>query len=207
MPTGITFDNVVFHDVIQQGADVHNECIFSEAAGLTVRNSTFVNCATMDLFVLRGSWWGQPTYGNVTLENNVFGHSVNGSQWHYYGLYWSNDSWTNNRVVNNTFENAVILDNIGNGPYSGVWANNVGQGWDCLAGVTFRNNVGTKCDASDKAMATSDLQSNYVDPSKNDFHLKSSSPAINAGSSTYAPPKDRDGKTRNGAPDVGAYEF
>ena len=30
--------------------------------------------------------------------------------------------------------------------------------------------------------------------------------AINAGDATYAPARDRDGKARNGAPDVGAYE-
>ena len=40
----------------------------------------------MDISLGRGDWWGQPPYGNVTLENNVFGHSVNGSGWHYYGL-------------------------------------------------------------------------------------------------------------------------
>ena len=44
--------------------------------GLTVRNSTFRNCATMDLMITRGFWWGQPPYGGLTLENNVFGHST-----------------------------------------------------------------------------------------------------------------------------------
>src|SRR6202008_4485951 len=60
--TNLVIDNVVFHDV-------------SQAPGLTVRNSTFTNCATMDLFIVRGDWWGQQPYGDVTLENNVFGHS------------------------------------------------------------------------------------------------------------------------------------
>ena len=114
-PMNLVIDNVEFHDVIQRGAEVHNECIFSQTPGLTIRNSTFRNCATMDLFIVRGNWWGQPPYGGVTLENNIFGHSVNGSGWHYYSLYWSNDAFENVRVVNNTFENAVILDNVGDG--------------------------------------------------------------------------------------------
>ena len=207
MPAYLTFDNVEFHDIRQVGAEVHNECIFSQAPGLTIRNSTFTNCATMDLFVVRGSWWGQPPYGNVTLENNVFGHSVNGSGWHYYGLYWSNDAFTNNRVVNNTFENSVILDNIGEGPYSGVWANNIGAGWSCLQGVTYSGNVGKSCHSSDKAVPPENLPQNWVDPPRHDFHLKSTAAAIGAGNATHAPARDRDGKARVSAPDAGAYEY
>ena len=108
-PLNVVFDNVDFHDVVQRSSDVHNECVYAMAAGLTIRNSTFRNCATMDLFVKRGDWWGQQPFGNITLENNVFGHSINGSGWHYYSLYWANDAWSQNRVVNNTFENSVIL--------------------------------------------------------------------------------------------------
>ena len=168
---------------------------------------------------LRGDWWGQPPYGNITLENNVFGHSVNGSGWHYYGLYWSNDKFENVRVVNNTFENSVILDNIGSGPYSGVWANNIGGGWSCLPGVTYRNNVGKSCGPSDKAVnpavscfppacnpgATAAYR--WANPSAGDFHLRAGSPAIDAGSPEYAPRTDRDGWLRLGTPDAGAYEF
>ena len=73
-------------------------CVFSETPGLVIRNSSFRNCATMDLFVLRGDWWGQPPYGSITLVNNVFGHSVNGGGWHYYGLYWTNDAFSHIRV-------------------------------------------------------------------------------------------------------------
>jgi Bacterial TSP3 repeat len=217
--TNLVIDNVVFHDVRQVTAGVHNECVYSQAPGLRIRNSTFTNCATMDLFVKRGDWWGQQPYGDITLENNVFGHSRNGSGWHYYGLYWTNDAFENVRVVNNTFENSLILGSVGSGPYSGVWANNIGGGWSCLAGVTYRNNVGKVCDASDKAVspvsscgppACSSLITapyKWANPAAEDFHLLAGSPAIDAGSAQYAPPLDRDGKPRNGAPDAGAYEF
>ena len=49
--SGFTFDNVVFHDVLVTDSAVHNECVYATGAeGLTVRNSRFYNCATMDLF-------------------------------------------------------------------------------------------------------------------------------------------------------------
>ena len=139
----------------------------------------------------------------------------------HYGLAWFVGKVENARVVNNTFENEVRMEDIhiGNGPYSGVWANNIGGGWQCLPGVTYRNNIGKKCDASDRATspeyscgppACQTLQRQpvgWVDPANWNFHLRSDSIAIDAGNSTYAPPTDKDGKTRNGAPDAGAYEY
>jgi hypothetical protein len=216
-------DNVDFHDVMYSGnGDVHQECVFSQTAGLTLRNSTFTNCSTMDISINRGDWWGQQPYGNVTIENNVFGHSTNGSGWHYYGLAWFVDEFDNARVVNNTFENTVLIDprHIGSPPNSGVWANNIGGGWDCLSGVTYAGNVGKKCSATDKALApegggcaapacspSNQIPAGWVDPPTWNFHLKSTSPAINAGVAQYAPTTDADGRARNGAPDAGAFEF
>ena len=218
-PLDIVFDDVVFHDVAVRSPGVHNECVFSEAPGLTIRNSTFRGCATMDLFIVRGDWWGQAPYGDVVLENNVFAHSTNGEGWHYYGLYWSNDAFERVRVVNNTFENPVTLDNVGGGPYSGVWANNVGGGWGCLPGVEFRNNVGTACHASDRAVEPASscappactpartMPVGWADPARLDFRLKPGSIAIDHGSAEHAPDRDRTGVRRDSAPDAGAYEL
>ena len=215
----VVIDNVEFHDVIQQGPEVHNECIFSQSPGVTIRNSTFRNCATMDLFLVRGDWWGQPPYGGVTLENNVFGHSVNGDGWHYYGLYYATGSFRDVRVVNNSFENSVILDpNNISGPTSGVWANNIGGGWDCLSGVTFRNNVGKRCHSSDKAVSPQSscappacgdrrtMPVGWINPAALDLRLSPSSPAVDAGTPAYAPATDKLGKRRDSRPDAGAYE-
>ena len=74
--TGVTFDNFDFHDVRVSNELVHNECAYSLAPNLTIRNSHFWNCATLDLFIERGTWFGQPLYCCVTLENNVFEHTT-----------------------------------------------------------------------------------------------------------------------------------
>jgi hypothetical protein len=219
-PTNLVIDNVDFHDVVQQGDAVHNECIMAHAPGITIRNSTFRNCATMDISLGRGDWWGQQPYGNVVLENNIFGHSVNGSGWHYYGLAWFVGKFENARVVNNTFENAVRMDSqhVGSGPYSGVWANNIGGGWQCLPGVTYRNNVGKVCHSSDRAVNPSSscgppacgslriMPVGWADPAGFDFSLQATSPAVNSGSPEYAPATDKRGLPRDARPDAGALE-
>ena len=74
---GMVFDNVRFHDVVIRTAGVHSECIFASVPeGMIVRNSTFENCAVMDIFFVYPDWWSPlpPVYGNVVLEGNNFGH-------------------------------------------------------------------------------------------------------------------------------------
>jgi hypothetical protein len=223
----ITIDNVIFHDAILtpagQSQDVHMECLYAIGVpNMTIRNSTFRDCAIMDILFTYGSWWSPqpPAYGNVTLENNVFAHSEDKSNtsWHYYGVYigWigpnqAGDPMRGWVVRNNTFENEVAIapDAGANGTR---WVNNIGS-WDCKPGITFSHNVGTKCSASDKAVspaASSSTQAapmGWVSPSTYDFHLRSTSPAVDAGDPNDFPAKDRDGRTRTGTPEAGAYEF
>ena len=74
--TNMLFDNVRFHDVVIRTSGVHSECMFAEVPeGMVVRNSTFTNCAVMDIFFVWPDWWSPlpPPYGNVTLDNNSFG--------------------------------------------------------------------------------------------------------------------------------------
>jgi hypothetical protein len=74
---GMVFDNVLFHDIVLRTAGVHTECIFAEVPeGMIVRNSTFTNCAVMDMFFVYPDWWAPlpSPYKNVTLDNNTFGH-------------------------------------------------------------------------------------------------------------------------------------
>jgi hypothetical protein len=107
---------------------------------------------------------------------------------------------------------------VGPGPYTGVWANNIGGGWQCLPGVTYRNNVGKVCHSSDKAVNPTSscyppacnpghtMPVGWTDPVNFDFTLRADSPAVDAGTATYAPLTDIRGRPRNGPPDAGAYE-
>jgi hypothetical protein len=208
-----TVDNVVFHDAVLRTDGTHMECLYAIGVqGFTLRNSLFRDCAVFDVLFTYGSWWSPkpPAYGNVTIENNVFAHSerTNNTGWHYYSLYVASlgpngpsdpmNGWV---VRNNTFELGVAMD-----PYSATngsrWVGNVGQ-WDCKSGMTFRYNVGKTCASTDKAASSFD----WANPTAYDFHLKSTSPAINAADPNDAPSQDADGKARSGAPDAGAYEF
>jgi hypothetical protein len=211
---GVVIENTDIHDVRITADGQHLECVMSHSPGVTFRGNTFRNCGVFDISLGRGDWWGQPEYGNVTIENNLFGHSVDGGaggDWHYYGLAWWLTTLNGARVVNNTFENAVSMDRAASG--DGVWANNIGGGWDCVSGVTYAGNVGQACGAQDKAVSPSSSAYNrtapmgWVDAAAFDFHLTANSRAIDAGHAQYAPATDRDGRPRSGAPDAGAYEY
>ena len=218
-----TFNHFKFHDVRLTSSAVHNECVYSNGPNLTIKNSHFWQCATMDLFVTRGDWWGQPLYGGVTLINNVFEHAtMEGSRsWHYYslgingGVIQEMRDW---KVVNNTFETAVSGSDT---PAPGtIWANNVGT-WSCFPLATFSHNVGKKCSGSDKRVSPAascgppacgsrvTAAQKWVNPRRHNFHLKRGAPAINAGSEKYAPKRDKDGKRRGRGtrPEAGAYEY
>jgi hypothetical protein len=211
---GLVFDNVVFHDVLNTdpAAGCHNECIKVEAQAITIRNSTFDNCATMSVSMGRGDTYGMQPYCCVVFENNVVGHNTDDDGWHAgANLAWFVGAVERVRIVNNTFERGVGMapEHIGDGPYSGVIANNVGGGWACLPGVTYSGNVGTKCGESDVEVSPYESDATLTAPFgwTEDLHLTADSPAIDAADPEYAPPTDRDGNPRNGAPDAGAYEF
>jgi hypothetical protein len=72
----LVFDNVRFHDAVIKTDGVHLECLYAIVVPyMTIRNSTFTNCAVFDVLFTYGSWWSPlpPAYGNVTLEGNQFG--------------------------------------------------------------------------------------------------------------------------------------
>ena len=211
---GLVFDNVVFHDVLNTdpAAGCHNECIKVEAQAITIRNSTFVNCATMSVSMGRGDHYGMQPYCCVTFENNVVGHNTDDDGWHAgANLGWFVGAFDGARIVNNTFERGIGIapEHIGPGPYSGVVANNIGGGWGCLPGVTYSGNVGEAC--SDSDVEVSPYESTVDVPAPfgltSDLHLTADSPAIDAADPKYAPKTDRDGNPREGAPDAGAYEY
>jgi len=222
----VTFVNFSFHDVRSTGPTIHNECVFSDGPNLTVRRSRFWHCATMDLFITRGDWWNQPPYGGVTLENNVFAHSrmeEHGS-WHYYGLLFGGQlaydgaPLKNLKVRYNTFETSVALAEL-KAIGDSEWVGNVGGGWDCIPGMRYSHNVGQRCSVTDKAVSPASscgppgcqhvktAAQGWVDPTRNDFHLRLRAPAIAAGDPHDYPRIDKDGVRRlRSRPDAGAYQ-
>jgi hypothetical protein len=121
--TGFVFDHVVFHDVIVTSSTVHNECVFSQAPNITIRNSRFTNCATMDVFFTCG---GQ--YSGFKLLDNFFGASKRpGGANHYFTVTWHNclGQIRDAEIRRNTFE--LPVNNNGMSAIRSVASCNVGQ--------------------------------------------------------------------------------
>jgi hypothetical protein len=219
-----TIDNVTFHDAIMATDGIHMECLYAIGVdGFTLRNSTFRDCAIMDVLFTYGTWWSPkpPAYGNVRVENNVFAHPerTNNRGWHYYSMYVG-DTGPNGSggdpmrgwiVRNNTFESPARISSSG-GSAGTVWSGNLGS-WDCKNGIAFSANVGKACGASDKRVEPASSNESrvaafgWLNPSVIDFRLKPGSPAINVGQPGDSPATDRLGLARDGRPDAGAYEF
>ena len=195
-------DNVDFHDVVPATADgIHNECIYAMAPGS--------DHPQLDVPQLRDdgpvghprrSGGASRAYGGITLENNVFAHSTNGRdpRWHYYGLLAprrdgpAHERPDRQQHVRDPGRRRHRTTKSARA--SGVWANNVGGGWDCLSGMTYAGNVGKKCGASDVAVSpssscappacpsSSTMPVGWTNPAQFDFTLKAGSPAIGAAS-------------------------
>jgi hypothetical protein len=214
-----TFDNMVFHDVDLKTDGVHLECVFAIGVpNMVVKNSTFTNCSVMDLFFTYGNWWTPtpPAYGGVTVENNVFGHVMDGANdgWNYYPMYigqTGDDVLRNWTVRYNTFEQPASLTSSHSSAVNSRWVGNLG-GWDCIDGMAYSHNVGDVCGSTDKKVSPDqDTPSQiapfgWMDPRNGDFHLRADSVALNAGDPSNHPATDRDGNPRGSTPDAGAYE-
>ena len=112
-----TYDNVFFHDAVittaGEAAGVHMECVWSNGPGIKVRNSIFKDCAIMDLYLTLGTWWGQPPYTGVVVEDSIFYPSerTNNTGTHFYGFLVNGhlpiNGWT---IRRNRFDNSVGED-------------------------------------------------------------------------------------------------
>jgi hypothetical protein len=214
-----TFDNVVFHDVRLKTPGVHLECLFAIGVpGLVVRDSTFRDCAVMDVLFAYAEGLDPlpPPYGDVTIENNVFGHTLNSDgSWNYYTLYIGQtgsrtlDGWV---VRHNTFEQGASLGTSHDRAVGSRWVGNVG-GWDCVAGMAYAHNVGQGCGPTDvpvtpvASVAGRPAPFGWVHPAAGDFRLTAASPARAAGDPADHPARDRDGAPRRLRPDAGAYAY
>ena len=128
-----TYDNVFFHDAVMttagENAGIHTECMWSNGPNLTVRNSVFRDCAIMDLFLTRGSWYGQANVCCVTLVNNIFWPSerINNGGVHFYSVlvHDNADSIDRYQIRNNRFDLPFALSD--NPVVNSVFCGNTGR--------------------------------------------------------------------------------
>lgn len=144
-------------------------------------------------------------FENWLVENNL----IITDHWHGISFYGA----INCTIVNNT----VVDNNLTPSPDPWIMVNNHKNGTPS-SGVIVRNNISTDYSltggyASDHniEITMSQAANYFVNPSggTGDYHLISTSPAIDVGSNVNAPNIDKDGITRpqGGGFDIGCYEY
>lgn len=148
---------------------------------------------------------------NTVISNNVFARSA---PWDAIDLSGGGPNSNGNRVdgvhiVNDTiaFNAGSILFHINSGKASSNKISHVD-----VQNTIFWMNNSADVGGPDGAAVAPTIRSSLtgVDPlfvSAQDFHLQAGSPAINAGTASGAPTVDLENGLRDGAPDIGAYEF
>ena len=69
------FENNYWHHITLVTGGVHNECMYVNGGNRSVyRGNLFLGCPTMALFFT--NWDNGRPYRDVTIENNIFGHTL-----------------------------------------------------------------------------------------------------------------------------------
>jgi hypothetical protein len=219
-------ENNYWHDIRLVTNGVHNECAYiTDGNNQVWRGNRFVLCPVMAMFF--ANWIGGPAFGPVTVENNVFTHTLNDDgSWHEGASFVipagaGGQNQVNNWVVRyNTFEVAPDIANTpggGDDNHSALFYGNLGADPDCnLPEWTISYNVGSTCGALGERWVANAVNNGnfpnqapfYVDALTQNFHLKpGTNQAVNIGAPIY-PARDLDGNTRPFGPsvDASAYE-
>jgi hypothetical protein len=230
----ITFDNVLFHDMLEVTASSHMECILIEnVTRLTIRRSTFHRCSVFDILMKQQGWKAiERGFKDIVIESNFFGHptasiprpnagATSLSIYPAQGL----------RIEGNSFGGALLLRTDADPNVFGNFSNTVvrgnlirARGGSCTApGVTWQNNIYIQTGFSGKCPGDIadgvDLEAGWVDPDTSaewnsqapfpviNYHLKPGAFAIDK--VTPVLPPDIDGQTRpiGAASDAGGDEF
>jgi hypothetical protein len=224
-------ENNYWHDIkltpAGGAAGVHNECAYiTDGNSQTWRGNRFMFCPVMAMFF--ANWLGGPPFSNVTVENNVFTHTLNeDASWHDGSSFVipngaGGQNQVNNWVVRyNTFEvppDITSTPGTGDDNHSAQFYGNLGADPDCgLPEWTYSYNVGSTCGATGEvsvanAVNTSSSRSQspfYVDAPNGDFHLRAGVVPVDRGDPSRYPARDNDGTPRpvGSAADAGAYEW
>ena len=199
----------------------HVDCFqFYDEHRVHTHNTIIENNRCLGFFhqgmMLESDAFPDETYlSNLIVRNNIFAH---GGAWAIAG--GKSVGWPNTIVVNNIFayirtmgvgirgykaKGGVVKNNIfyhcGNQPtpYFGSYG----------AEITGGHNIIFRSGRSPGFNDLVDLDPMFVDPEKNDFHLKAGSPAINAGECLPEVPTDIDSRSRpfGKGCDIGPYEY
>jgi hypothetical protein len=144
----ILFDGVRFHDNRRSDDQQHTSCLMLGGGdGVTIRTSSFDNCAVFDLFV---TWWNfvspqYPVATNVLLDHNTFAKAVagcSGCTAGYFSVEFADypPLWQNITISNNTALQAMHFD----GRHRNfVVRNNTMPmvSYDCPSDITYSRNV------------------------------------------------------------------
>ncbi len=192
--------------------DLYRRAIYLDAAGGTdpsklkpvmkdieVYNNIAHNCEGQGIAIMTEGI-GDAT--NIDIFNNVlYNNTEDGIM--YYKHPWGTGSISNIRTYNNSIYGnpryGMLLDfpgSTGSEYYNNICYNN---------GTDFKADNGNgEYTATNNLYGTNPL---FTDVSAGNFKLQNGSPAINAGTSSGAPLNDFDGLGRNGAVDIGAFEY
>jgi len=136
---------------------------------------------------------------NIQVYNNLI--YSNGGDIDVGGIYIGNGNPNNARIYNNT-----VVSNQG----YGVWISS-GTGHIAKNNILWQNTVGAIQQATTGNTLSNNLATDpqFLSSSTNDFHLQSTSPAINVGVTLSEVTTDFDGVLRpqGSAYDIGAYEY
>jgi parallel beta-helix repeat protein len=198
---GATFNN---YDFI--GNVVHHvgagcswiQGIYHQSSGNIKNNIVYATTYAIHLY--------HDDHDTVIANNTLFGNSS-------YGIVYGGcqEGYTNPCPTSGIkIYNNIIYDNRGGiaGPVTAEDVNNIIKN-NLVFGNTIQYDLASPSLSTITGTVTADPQFvNYIRTGGGDYHLKSTSPAIDKGSATYAPATDIDGVARpqGSAVDIGAYE-
>lgn len=207
------WDNVIIDRNVMQHSQhdpppaepYHNDLIQFTGYSKNVRiTNNYLADSSQHIFI-------QPAFGpisDVVVENNVI--------WKSRAYAVQSQGIPGFRFVNNTMWDTVygfIIRGGPNGepaPTDGIVTNNIitsiaGAPAGTIEDYNIVMNLNPKRTYGSHDILGADPK--FVNAAAGDFHLASGSPAIGAGTAQYAPAGDLENHGRNGAPDIGAYEF